>query len=190
MDLQDLWTLALGIGVEAKDIGAGQAAMRAVIIYVITLAFIRIAKKRFLGSASAFDVVVGIIIGSVASRAITGNAPLLPATAAIAAIVALHWLFSAIAMRWHGFGKAIKGSSRLLVKDGEVDEAELKASHMSRRDLDEALREKGLTGLAKVAEARLERDGSVSIIQKKEEFRVADIEVAEGVQTVRLELKS
>jgi uncharacterized membrane protein YcaP (DUF421 family) len=170
MELHDLWTMALGIGEEAKDINAGQAAMRALVIYVVTLAFIRIAKKRFLGSASAFDVVVGIIVGSIASRAITGNAPLLPASAAIGAIVVLHWIFSGIAVRWHGFGQAIKGGNSLLVRDGE------------------ALRENGISDIAEVREAHLERDGSVSIIQKKKEPRVATIEVARGVQTVRIEL--
>lgn len=189
MELQDLWTMALGIGEEAKDLNAGQAAMRALVIYIVTLAFIRLAKKRFLGSASAFDVVVGIIVGSIASRAITGNAPLLPATAAIAAIVAVHWIFSGIAMHWHGFGQMIKGGNRLLVRSGQVDERALRAAHMSSRDLDEALREKGVTDVGQVEEAHLERDGSVSIIQKKPALRVATIGVADGVQTVRIELQ-
>ena len=190
MELQDLWTMALGVGEEAKDLSAGQAAARALVIYVVTLAFIRLAKKRFLGSASAFDVVVGIIVGSIASRAITGNAPLLPASAAIGAIVALHWLFSGIAMRWHGFGRMIKGDSSILIRSGQVDESALRSAHMTPRDVDEALREKGITDAAKVEEAHLERDGSVSIISRSDELKVAEVSVADGVQTVRIELKS
>ena len=188
--MDELWTLALGIGEEAQDLNAGQTALRALVMYVVTLAFIRLAKKRFLGSASAFDVVVGIIVGSVASRAITGNAPLLPATAAIAAICALHWLFSGLAVRWHGFGLAIKGSSSVLVRGGQVDERALRAAHMTERDLREALREKGVSDVARVEEAHLERDGSVSIIQKKPAVQVTTLSVAEGVQTVRIELQS
>ncbi len=167
MSLDELWNVALGVGLEAKDLTAGQMAMRAVLIYVLTLAFVRLAKKRFLGGASPFDVVVGIIVGSIASRTITGNAPLLPSLAAIAAIIAMHWLFSALAVRSHGFGKMIKGTSRLLVENGQVDRQTLRAVHMSERDLEEALREKGIRDIGQVAEARLERDGSVSIIEKK-----------------------
>ncbi len=190
MELDDIWALALGIGLEAKDLTAGQAAMRALVIYVVTLAFVRLAKKRFLGSASAFDVVVGIIVGSIASRTITGNAPLLPACAAIAAIVALHWLFSALALRSHGFGKLIKGGSRRLIENGQVDGDALRVSHMSERDLEEALRQQGVKDFAAVAEARLERDGSISVIERKQELHVAEVAIADGVQTVRLELKS
>ncbi len=193
MDLHELWAVALGVGLEAKDLAPGQMAMRAVVIYIVTLAFVRVAKKRFLGSASAFDVVVGIIIGSLASRTITGNAPLLPTTAAIAAIVATHWLFSALAVRSHGIGHLIKGGSRMLVENGQVDEKGLRAAHMTERDLSEALREKGISDLEQVAEARLERNGSISIIERKterkQELHVADTAIADGVQTVRLEMK-
>lgn len=85
------------------------AVLRAVLVYIVTLAIVRLGKKRFMGRATAFDVIVGIIIGSVASRAITANASLLPALAAIASIMGLHWLFSAAAIRFPRFGELIKG---------------------------------------------------------------------------------
>ncbi|MDP8912519.1 MAG: DUF421 domain-containing protein [Pseudomonadota bacterium] len=166
MELYDLWERALGVGLEAKDLSAAQMAARAALIYVVTLAFIRLAKKRFLAGASAFDVVVGIIIGSIASRTITGNAPLFPSMAAVAAIVAMHWLFSALAVRSHGFGKLIKGSSSLLVQAGQADEENLRRAHMSQRDLEEALRQQGVKDVQQVEEARLERDGSISVIER------------------------
>ncbi len=190
MELDDLWAVALGVGLEAKDLAPGQTAMRAVVMYVVTLIFVRFAKKRFLGSASAFDVVVGIIVGSIASRTITGNAPLLPSMAAVAAIIVVHWLLSGIAVRSHGFGKTIKGSSQVLVSNGQVDEAVLRAVHMTERDLNEALRQQGVDEIADVAEAHLERNGSVSVIKRKQELHIADIAVADGVQTVRLEVRS
>jgi uncharacterized membrane protein YcaP (DUF421 family) len=166
MELYDLWESGLGVGLEAKDLNVTQMALRAVAIYVAILAIVRLAKKRFLGSATPFDVVVGIIIGSIASRTITGNAPMLPSMAAAAAIVAMHWLFSAAAVRSHGFGSLIKGKSRLLIKDGAADESMLRAVHMTEDDLKEALRQQGVTEVGQVAEARLERDGSVSVVER------------------------
>lgn len=165
MELLELWDRALGTGLEAQDLGSAQMALRAVLIYAVTLAFIRLAKKRFLGQASAFDVVVGIIIGSIASRAITGNAPMLPALAACGTIIAVHWLFSGIAVRSHRFGALIKGSSCVLVENGETDGKALRSAHMTERDLEEALRQQGLDELSQVKEARLERNGSVSVIK-------------------------
>jgi uncharacterized membrane protein YcaP (DUF421 family) len=180
--------VVLGLGREARDLTVLQMALRAVIVYAATLAIMRVGKKRFMSKASAFDVIVGIVLGSIVSRAITGNAPLVPAMAAAAAIMLLHWLFSAAAVRSHLFGTLVKGRDRMIVEDGEPDEKALRSAHMTALDLQEALREQGITELGQVAEARLERDGSVSVVKKRGEPRILEIEVADGVQRVRLEL--
>lgn len=184
----DIFEIALGLGEKPQDLGMTEMALRAVVIYLATLAIVRLGKKRFMSRASAFDVIVGIMLGSIASRAITGNAPIAPAMAAAAVTMALHWGFSALAVRWHGFGTMIKGRDRLLVRDGQVDEDELRAAHMTMRDLAEELREKGIADVAGVAEARLERDGAISAIKAAGAPNVVTIDVAAGVQTVRLEI--
>lgn len=180
--------MLLGLGEEARDLSPWQMAARAVVLYLATLAIVRIGKKRFLSRASAFDVIVGIVIGSIASRAVTGNAPILPSLTAIAAVVALHWLVSAVAVRWQGFGRLIKGGDEMLIRDGAVDHKALRSAHMTPRDLDEALREAGIADPAAVHEGRLERNGKVSILKAKGEPHIVEIAVAPGVQTVRVEI--
>ena len=178
----------IGLGKEATELGAGEMAIRAVIIYIVTLAIVRLGKKRFMGSGTAFDMIVGIMLGSMASRALTGNAPMVPTMAGAAVLVFMHWLFSAIALRSHSFGVLIKGHPRLLVRDGEIDEAMMRKTHMTERDLEEDLRGQGMADTAKVAEARLERSGSVSVVKADSGPKVVDVQVAAGVQTVRIEL--
>lgn len=178
------WVFGTG---EAKDLTILQMAARAVAVYIMTLVIIRLGKKRFMGRATAFDVIVGIVLGSIASRAITGNAPMIPSMASAAVVMALHWLFSALAVRWHRFGWMIKGGNTVIVRDGKVDEEALCAAHMSSRDLEESLREQGASDVSGIAEARLERDGSVSVIKKPAAPRIFEIDVAPGVQTIRVE---
>lgn len=188
MDLLEIWESAFGLGEEARDLRSLQVVARVVIVYAVTLLIVRLGKKRFMGRGTAFDVIIGIIIGSVASRAITGNAPLGPALAGVAALLALHWLFSAIALRWHGFGAMVKGHSRVVIRDGVVDEEQLRGAHLTHRDLDEDLRAKGYVRVEEVAEARIERDGSLSVQRKSKPPRVVEVEVAAGVQRVRIEI--
>ena len=183
----DLLEMLLGLG-DDQGLSALQMGARALVVYVVTLAIIRIGKKRLMGRATAFDVIVGIVLGSIASRAITGNAPMVPAMTAAAVVMALHWGFSALAVRWSAFGRVIKGRNRLLVRNGEVDEDALRHAHMTERDLMEALREQGVSDVSKVAEARLERDGTVSVVRKAAEPKVVTVRVEEGVQTLRIEL--
>jgi uncharacterized membrane protein YcaP (DUF421 family) len=187
-EIEGLLRPALGLGLESEEIGAAQMALRAVVVYVVTVVVVRLGKKRFMGQGTAFDVILGIMLGSTASRAITGTAPFFPSLGAAAMLVALHWLVSGVALRWHGFGTAFKGHERLLVRDGRIDWDVLRRAHMSERDLWEDLRGKGVSRLEQVAEARLERSGELSVLRAPQKPRVVEVKVADGVQTVRLEL--
>jgi uncharacterized membrane protein YcaP (DUF421 family) len=162
--------------------------LRAAVVYLVTLLVVRLAKKRFMGRATAFDVILGIMLGSVVSRAITGNAPLVPALTAAAVLIVMHWTLSGIALRWHGFGHAIKGHSVTLVRNGQADKHAMRRVHMTENDLWEDLRTKGVSNLDRVAEARLERSGQLSVINAKSEPRVVDVRVVDGVQTIRIEV--
>lgn len=183
----EFFDILLGLGEEAGDLDALEMGTRAVLIYVVTLTIVRVGKKRFMGRATAFDMIVGIVLGSIVSRAITGNAPMVPAITAAAVVMVTHWAFSALAVRWGWFGKLIKGRNRVIIKDGKIDDDELCDAHMTTRDLLEALREQGVTDVAAVSEARLERDGNVSIIERAREPKIVTVDVAPGTQTVRIE---
>lgn len=141
-------------------------AARALVMYLLLLVIVRIGKKRFLGRATAFDVILVIIVGSISARALTGGAPFFPATLGIVVLVAVHWVISWLARGSPVFSGLVKGHSTVLVKEGKVMRDALAAAHMSRDDLDEDLREKSVGNPAQVREARLERSGRLSTIKK------------------------
>jgi hypothetical protein len=164
-EVGDLPRAAPGLGLDAREIGATQTALRAVAAYAAALAMVRPGKKRPMGRATASDVIPGIVPGSVVSRAITGNAPLGPPPAAAAALPAARWLLSAPAFRRHGPGAAPKGRPRLLARAGEPDRAAMRRARMSEHDPREDLRARGVSRLEEVAEARLGRGGEVSVVE-------------------------
>lgn len=182
--------LLLGVGLESKELSVWQMGLRAIVVYVVTVIMVRLGKKRFLGRATAFDVILGIMLGSIVSRAVTGNAPMLPALVASAVLVLMHFVFSGMALRWHGFGSLIKGNPRLIVRDGAIDERNLRKAHMTEHDLHEDLRSKSVARLDQVAEAHLERSGQMSVIKAESEPKVIEVTAADGVQTIRIEIKS
>jgi CheY-like chemotaxis protein len=109
---------------------------------------------------------------------------------ASAVLVAMHWLFSGIAVRWHGFGQVIKGCSEVLIREGRVDENAMRGAHMTEHDLWEDLRGKSVSELKQVSQARLERSGQLSVVKTKKEPEVFDLSIADGVQIVRIEIAS
>jgi uncharacterized membrane protein YcaP (DUF421 family) len=166
MTLHEIWTAAFGTSGGAAQVDAGQAAARAALLYVATLTLIRLGKKRFLGRGTPFDVVIAIVIGSIAARAIIGGSPILPSLAAMATLIALHWLFSLGAMRSRAIGLLVKGRNRVLVCDGVIDEAALRDEHLTMHDLEEDLRERGYDSLDGIAMVRIERNGKLSFVEK------------------------
>lgn len=129
------------------------------------LLLVRLASRRLLAKASAFDVIVAIMVGSILSRAINGSAPLLPTLAAGAVLLAMQWLFAAIAVRTDWLGPLVKGDAVLLIKNGEIQEKALHECGLTRKDLTEALRlEIRDEDPAKVRRAYLERNGKISVV--------------------------
>ena len=192
--VQTVWNsiqVFLGYDRDVGDVNAIQMALRTIIVYACTLVLIRVGNKRFLAQATAFDVIVGIMLGSVMSRAINGSASLLPTLLAGAAFIGLHRLLNVLAFRTDNrFGSVVKGNPVLLIKDGEIQQQGVRKTGLSTRDLEQALREKVQeTDPSKIRLAYMERDGSVSVVPRPSEPHIVDVSVMDGVQTVRIELK-
>src|ERR687891_436755 len=88
--IEEALRLTLGLGLQGEQIKVMQMGLRAVIVYVVTVAIVRLGKKRFMGRTTAFDVILGIMLGSIVSRGVTGNAPLVPTLGAAAALMLMH----------------------------------------------------------------------------------------------------
>lgn len=164
-----------------------QVAARSVIIYLAGVVVVRIGKSRLVSRVTSLDIIVSFILGSLLSRGITGHASISGTVVASAAIVAMHWVLTALAFHWHWFGVAFKGNTVLLVDNGQPQQGALRHSHLSTHDLIEGLRLRGIEDLDEVKHAYKERNGEISVIAKHEP-RVLDIVVRDGVQTVRIEL--
>src|SRR3954452_4742632 len=157
------------LGLDADSLGVVQTALRALIVYFVALAFVRIGDKRFLGKNTAFDVVIGIMFGSVMSRAITTADEFVPILAAGGVLVALHFLVALATFRSDRFGTLVKGDERVLVRDGEIQWDAMAKAHVTERDLRAALRSQGkLEDIARVDLATLERSGEISVIADPE----------------------
>jgi uncharacterized membrane protein YcaP (DUF421 family) len=185
------WTVErlLGIGRDLANVTSGQMALRTIIVYAFALALIRLGSKRFLSQASAFDVIVAIMLGSITSRAINGSAPFVPTLLSAAVLVGAHWLLAALAYRLDWLGPLVKGNPVGLITNGTVDRDAMRRVGVSMYDLQQALRLRGgVTDPAQVRLATLERDGSISVLPADKPPRVIEISVEKGVQTVHVEI--
>ena len=155
------------LGPDSDQITWWQMGIRGVIVFIIALALVRFGDRRIFGKNTAFDIVLGIIFGSILSRAITGNSPFLPTIFTALVLVCLHRLFAFWAFRQSMIGPIIKGSEKQIVEDGKMDFESMKSSNITKNDLLEACRQSGVAEIEQVKEAYIERGGGISIIKKE-----------------------
>ncbi len=192
--LDRLWELlstALALETDASDVGVASMALRTVVVYAVAIATVRLANRRFLSRATAFDVIVAIMLGSILSRAINGSASFVPTLLGGGLVLVLmHALFALLAFRSDWFGAFVKGEPILLVRDGTLQSEGMRAARLSNRDLEESLRLQGqVPDVAGVQLAYMERSGQISIVPSSPKPTILEVSVAPGVQTIRIEVR-
>ncbi len=153
---------------EGKELDPFQMAIRAVIIFLIALIFIRFSGRRTFGMLSPFDNVISILLGAILSRAVIGESPFFSTILVAFIIVVLHRLFAWIALYSGAFGSMIKGNATIIYKDGEVIRKNMKRFYITDKDLLEGIRlQAHVDSLDEIKAAYIERDGKISVIMKK-----------------------
>src|ERR1700709_2221876 len=84
-------------------LNALQMTLRAVAVFALALAMIRVSGRRSFGQHRPFDSCTTVLLGAVLSRAVVGASPFWATMCAGAAIVALHRLIAMACLRWTWF---------------------------------------------------------------------------------------
>ena len=167
--LQSFFFTLLGPDGKATELTMLHISIRALLIFVVGLALVRIGDRRSLSEKTAFDAIFIVLIGSMLSRAINGTAPFLATIAAGVVLMIVHRVCAFGACKSHAFGKLIKGRPITLVRNGEIDRAQMRRFLVSEHDLEEDLRLDAKTeDVSTIQLARLERSGDISFIKKKQ----------------------
>lgn len=145
-----------------------QMVIRAVIIFFIALAYIRIAGMRTFGKKTIFDQVTALMLGAILGRSVVTNQPFFATLAATLVLMLLHRFIAWITYRSHAAGYILKGKAVLLIKDGKLQEKNMSRTNITLEDIRESIRMEGYNPeIEKVKECYLERSGNLSIIMNK-----------------------
>jgi uncharacterized membrane protein YcaP (DUF421 family) len=156
----------LGLGLPIDQLQVHHAVARAVVVYLITLLFVRLAGKRLVERSSAFDWVVAIVLGSVAGRAISGTAPFGPTIAACATLIAVDWLLSFATARSPRIAAFTEGRAETLLHEGKLDLRRMRRARVSLADLESACRESHLPGVEDAERIVLETTGRLTVLPR------------------------
>lgn len=150
---------------EGPEISAGQMVIRAVVVFVITLALIRLSGRRSFGQHTPFDSCTTVLLGAILSRAVTGASPFVATIAAATVLVGMHRAVAFASLKWTWFEHLVSGRELEILRSGQPDKAMMKRALITDDDLREAIRQKtGNESILEIRRAVLERDGKITII--------------------------
>jgi uncharacterized membrane protein YcaP (DUF421 family) len=135
-------------------------------VYVAFTVLIRLLGQRSIARMSTFDVLLVLVVGSVAGRVITGYTPSLAAgVLALIVLFATHLAVQRLARRrW--FAWFVRDRPVLLMGGAELMEAHLRRAGVSRAELHAVLRAAGIGDPREVAAVVLESAGGVSVVRR------------------------
>lgn len=147
--------------------------IRAVIIYITVITAMRIMGKRQIGELKPHELVITVLVSQVASIPLEDNSmPLANMFVPILIFVSFEIIVSVISMKSLNFRNLIQGRPMFVIRNGKIDEKQMKRLRFTIDDLIDAIRQKDVFDISTVQDVVIETNGSISVLQKAEEAPV------------------
>lgn len=136
-----------------------------IVIYLFIIVFIRIFGKKELAQLSVFDLVFILLISNAVQNAMVGSdASLSGGLVAAASLFILNYVLKYLMYRFPKLGGVVQGHPLLLIYKGELNYYNMEKAKISIGEIEEAIREHGVSTITEVDLAILEIDGNISIL--------------------------
>ena len=133
-------------------------------MYAVVVFGMRLMGKRQLGELQPVDLAVTILISNIATLPIEeSEVPLLGGVIPILTLVCFEVLLSGLTLKCSWLRRFLSGNPRVVIREGKIDQKELKDLRFSVDDLMEELRGSGVFNLEDVDYAILETTGKLTV---------------------------
>ncbi|MGD1044848.1 MAG: YetF domain-containing protein [Bacteroidota bacterium] len=146
-----------------------EVALRTVIIYAFVLAGIRLTGKREVGQMASFELVLILLLANAVQNAMTGpDTSLTGGVVAACTLLIINAIVTRVSSRSRKLRATIEGTPTVLILKGKTVKKNMEKEHIATEELEQALREHGISTSEDVGIAVLEVDGSISVLKKDE----------------------
>ena len=147
----------------------GLIFIRSVIIFIATLAVMRLMGKRQIGEMQPYELVITLIIADLACIPMADNSiPLLYGIIAILSVYFLHQILCIIDLKFSKAKAIVSGTPSVVLNKNGIDDTQLKKNNLDVSDLIESLRVEGYFSLDAVDYALYEAEGTFSALPKQD----------------------
>lgn len=143
--------------------------IRAFVLYILIFFCMRLMGKRQLGELQPTELVITILVSAIAAVPMQDNAlPLGNSIAAVLLLVSLEIINTSIGLKSNRWRSFFEGNSIVVIRDGVLDQKQLKRLRFSADDLLDQLRQKDVFDINDVQYAIIETNGQLSVMLKPE----------------------
>ena len=140
---------------------------RAIVLYIIVLAVMRLMGKREIGQLQPFELAISIMIADLAATPMAETGiPITNGIMPILGLLVMHLIISMINIKSTKARQIICGKPSLLIFRGKIDQKVLKKERFTINELEERLRDNNIFNIGDVEYAILETSGQVTFIPK------------------------
>ena len=156
------WGAMFGLSVSPVELIVRGSAM-----YLFLFVLFRVVIRRRFGAVGMADILVLVIIADAAQNGMSGEyKSVTDGAILVGTIVAWDYLIDWLNYHVPALRNWLEPPPLLLIRDGRVIRRNLRHEFVTEDELKSKLREKGVTDIAEVQEARMETDGEVSVIKR------------------------
>lgn len=143
--------------------------IRTIILYIMVIFCVRIMGKRQIGELQPTELVITILLSEIVAIPMQDNdLPLINTIIPVLTLVGFEILISVISLKSVRFRSAMQGNSLIIIRNGVLDQAQIKRLRFTVDDILEALRSKDVFDISKVQYAIVETNGELNVMLKPE----------------------
>lgn len=143
--------------------------IRSLILYIVVIFGVRLMGKRQLGELQPSELVITILISNIATLPLEDpDIPLIVGFLPILALVCYEVVMSWITLKSLRLRRIISGRPKIVIRDGQIEQATMRDLRLSVDDLMMALRSNQIFDVSQVQFAIMETTGAISVYPKPE----------------------
>ncbi|HEX8355607.1 MAG TPA: YetF domain-containing protein [Pyrinomonadaceae bacterium] len=145
-----------------------QTFVRGTVVYLVIFFLVRVIPNRQVGGVGMNDLLLIVLIASAATNALAGDYnSLTNGVVLILTIIFWSYLFNWVGHRFPLFHRLFHPAPKPLIKDGEIQQANMRREMVTEEELLGKLRRQGMTEVRRVEEAHVETDGQISVVERE-----------------------
>lgn len=146
----------------------GIIIFRTILLYLVITVIFRMMGKREIGELGIIDLVVFVMIAEMAVMSIENSEEsIFKSVIPMIVLLIIQFLSSYLSLKSRRFRKYADGEPSIIIKNGKINEREMKKQRYNFDDLLMQLRQKDIRNLADVEYAFLEPTGKLSVFTRE-----------------------